>query len=94
MSSRLAGRSCAGVAPRSGRPPRLTFPDQVVATVLNRRLSLPYDTLAVLFGCGRSTMYRMLVRTGRLLDQHGTVIEPVTLPENLANLIAKTKTAC
>jgi transposase len=81
-------------APRSGRPPRLTFPDQVVATVLNRRLSLPYDTLAVLFGCGRSTMYRMLKRTGRLLDQHGTVIEPVASPENLAKLITETKPAC
>jgi hypothetical protein len=81
-------------APRSGRPPRLAFSDQVVATVLNRRLSLPHDTLAVLFGCGRSTMYRMLERTGRLLDQHGTVIEPAASPENLANLIAETKKAC
>lgn len=61
--------------------------------MLNRRLSLPYDTLAVLFGCGRSTMNRMLKHTGQLLDQHGTVIEPVASPDNLANLIAETKTA-
>jgi hypothetical protein len=81
-------------APRSGRPPRLAFPDQVVATILHRRLALPYDTLAGLFGCSRSTMWRTLERIGPLLDQHRTVIEPVTMPGPLTDLIAKIKTAC
>jgi hypothetical protein len=81
-------------APRSGRPPRLAFPDQVVATILHRRLSLPYDTLAVLFDCSRSTMWRTLERTTQLLDQHRTLTQPVTLPDSLANIIAEIKTAC
>lgn len=81
-------------APRSGRPPRLPFPDQVLATILHKRLSLPYDTLAGLFGCGRSTMYRILDRTARLVDQHGTVITPVSLPGTLTETLAKIKSAC
>ncbi len=81
-------------APRPGRPPRLPFPDQVLATILHKRLSLPYDTLAGLFGCGRSTMHRILDRTGQIFDQHGTVITPVTLPGSLTDTLAKIKSAC
>ena len=81
-------------APRSGRPPRLPFPGQVLATILHIRLSLPEDTLAALFDCGRSTMHRALQRTGQLLDQHGTTIEPVALPMPLRDILTKIKTAC
>lgn len=81
-------------APRSGRPSRLPFADQVLATILHKRLSLPYDALAGLFGCGRSTMYRILDRTGRLFDQQGSVITPVTLPGPLTDTFAKIKSAC
>jgi hypothetical protein len=81
-------------APRSGRPPRLPFADQVLATILHKRLSLPYDTLAVWFGCGRSTMYRILDRTGRLFDQQGTVITPIALPGSLTDTLTKIKSAC
>jgi DDE family transposase/DDE superfamily endonuclease len=81
-------------APRSGRPPRLPFADQVLATILHKRLSLPYDTLAIWCGCGRSTMHRILHRTGHLLDQHGTVITPVTLPGPLTDTLATIKSAC
>jgi hypothetical protein len=90
-------RAANGLRPharRSGRPPRLPFPDQVLAAILHKRLSLPYDTLAGLFGCGHSTMYRILDRTVRLLDQHGTEITPVTLPRPLADTLAKIKSAC
>jgi len=66
--------------PRSGRPPRLSFPDQVLATVLHMRLSLPEDTVGTVFGCSRSTIRRAITETRRLLAEHGTTIEPVTLP--------------
>jgi transposase len=80
-------------APRSGRPPQLAFSDQVVATILHTRLSLPQHTLAVLFGCSRPTMHRVLRHTSQLLDQHGTVIEPATPPTLPANLTKKIKSA-
>jgi transposase len=81
-------------APRSGRPPRLPFPDQVLATILHKRLSLPYDTLAGLFGCARSTMHHTLNRTGQLFDQHGTVITPVPQPSPLTDTLTKIKSVC
>jgi transposase len=81
-------------ASRSGRPPRLAFPDQVLATILHLRLSLPEQALAVLLGCGRSTMRRVLNHIGQLLYQHGTVITPATVPGSLAHLINNIKTAC
>jgi transposase len=78
---------------RPGRPPRLRFPDQVLVTILHLRLSLPQDTLAVLFTSSRSTIRRAIDRTRQLLDQHGTTIEPAPLPVPLAELITKIKTS-
>lgn len=80
-------------APRSGRPPQLTYPDQILATILHLRLSLPADTLAVLFSSSRSTIRRAISHTRPLLDQHGTVIEPASPPIPLTQLISKIKTA-
>ncbi|MEC3982883.1 ISAzo13 family transposase, partial [Amycolatopsis sp. H20-H5] len=81
-------------APRSGRPPRLSFPDQVLATILHIRLSLPEDTVEVMFGCSRSTIRRAITETRQFLAEHGTTIEPVTLPIPLPDLIAKITSAC
>lgn len=81
-------------APRSGRPPRLSFADQVLATILHTRLSLPEDTLTALFGCSRSTIRRAVTETRQLLAAHGTTIEPVTVPIPLPDMIAEIKSAC
>lgn len=80
-------------APRSGRPPLLTFPDQILATILHLRLSLPTDTLAVLFSRSHSTIRRAISHTRPLLDQHGTIIEAASPPIPLTQLISKIKTA-
>jgi hypothetical protein len=80
-------------APRSGRPPLLTFPNQILATILHLRLSLPADTLAVLFSSSRATVRRAISHTRPLLDQHGTVITPASPPMPLTQLISKIKTA-
>ena len=80
-------------APRSGRPPLLTFPNQILATILHLRLSLPADTLAVLFSSSRSTIRRAISHARPLLDQHGTVITPANPPVPLTHLISKIKTA-
>jgi transposase len=80
-------------APRSGRPPRLPFPDQVLAAILHTRLSLTRDTLAELFTTSPSTIHRAITQTRQLLDQHGTTIERATLPVPWTDLI-KIKTAC
>ncbi len=80
-------------APRSGRPPLLTFPNQILATILHLRLSLPPDTLAVLFSSSRATIRRAISHTRPLLDQHGTVITPASPPVPLTQLISKIKTA-
>lgn len=44
-------------ASRRGRPPLLTFPDRVLATILHLRLALPEDTLAVLLHASRTTIH-------------------------------------
>jgi transposase len=80
-------------APRSGRPPRLPFPEQVLATILHMRLSLTRDTIASLFACHRSTIQRAVEQIRPLLDRHGTTIEPTTPPAPLTDLI-KIKMAC
>lgn len=67
-------------APRPGRPPRLPFPNQVLATILHMRLSLTRDTLAELLACHRSNIHRAITQIQPLLDQHGTTIAPTTLP--------------
>jgi len=65
---------------RRGRPPRLSFPDQVLATVLHLRASLAAEPLAVLFGTSRTAMHRTLLKNRRLLETHGTTIPPATTP--------------
>ncbi|MFU8855206.1 ISAzo13 family transposase [Micromonospora sp. SL1-18] len=75
-------------APRSGRPPRFGFGDQVLATILHLRLSLPEENLAVMFTVSRSTIRRAIDEVRQLLEQHGTNIEPVATPGPVADLLA------
>ncbi|MER0484697.1 ISAzo13 family transposase [Streptomyces sp. Edi2] len=63
-----------------GRPPRLAFPEQILATVLHLRLSLAAEPLAVLFGSSRTAMHRTLLKNRRLLKTHGIVTPPATTP--------------
>jgi hypothetical protein len=63
-----------------GRPPRLAFPEQVLATVLHLRVALAAEPLAVLFGSSRTAMHRTLLKNRRLLKAHGIVIAPATTP--------------
>ncbi|MFF4427525.1 ISAzo13-like element ISStsp1 family transposase [Streptomyces sp. NPDC001549] len=65
---------------RRGRPPRLAFPDQVLATVLHLRAALAAEPLAVLFGTSRTAMHRTLLNNRRLLEAHGITIPPATTP--------------
>jgi len=63
-----------------GRPPRLSFAKQVLATVLHLRLGLPAEPLAVLLGSSRSALHRTFHKIRQLLDQHGTAIAPAASP--------------
>ncbi|MFE4823021.1 ISAzo13 family transposase [Streptomyces sp. NPDC056704] len=65
---------------RRGRPPRLAFPEQVLATVLHLRVALAAEPLAVLFGSSRTAMHRTLLKNRKLLKAHGIVIPPATTP--------------
>ncbi len=65
---------------RRGRPPRLAFPDQVLATVLHLHLALAAEPLAVLFGSSRTAMHRTLLKIRKLLEAHDIVIPPATTP--------------
>ncbi|MFD9477925.1 ISAzo13 family transposase, partial [Streptomyces nojiriensis] len=65
---------------RRGRPPRLAFHDQVLATVLHLRAALAAEPLAVLFGTSRTAMHRTLLKHRRLLETHGITIPPATTP--------------
>ncbi|MGW2648803.1 ISAzo13 family transposase [Streptomyces sp. NPDC001393] len=65
---------------RRGRPPRLAFPDQVLATVLHLRVNLAAEPLAVLFNSSRTAMHRTLLKIRRLLDAHGISVPPATTP--------------
>ncbi|MFF0408795.1 ISAzo13 family transposase, partial [[Kitasatospora] papulosa] len=65
---------------RRGRPPRLAFADQVLATVLHLRAALAAEPLAVLFGTSRTAMHRTLLKNRRLLAAHGITIPPATTP--------------
>ncbi|GAA5063297.1 hypothetical protein GCM10023336_42490 [Streptomyces similanensis] len=65
---------------RRGRPPRLAFPEQVLATVLHLRVALAAEPLAVLFGSSRTALHRTLLKTRKLLEAHGIVIPPATTP--------------
>lgn len=64
---------------RRGRPPRLAFPEQVLATV-HLRVALAAEPLAVLFGSSRTAMHRTLLKNRKLLEAHGIVIPPATTP--------------
>ncbi|MCX4635010.1 ISAzo13 family transposase [Streptomyces sp. RPA4-5] len=63
-----------------GRPPRLTFADQVVATVLHLRVNLAAEPLAVLFNSSRTAMHRTLLKIKKLLEAHGINVPPATTP--------------
>lgn len=65
---------------RRGRPPRLAFPDQILATVLHLRAALAAEPLAMLFGTSRTAMHRTLLKNRRLLEAHGITIPPATTP--------------
>lgn len=65
---------------RRGRPPRLAFPDQVLATVLHLRVALAAEPLAVLFGSSRTAMHRTLLKIRNLLEAHRIVVPPATTP--------------
>jgi transposase len=77
---------------KRGRPPRLDFPDQILAAVLHLRVSLAAEPLAVLFGSSRTAMHRTLLKIRRLLKAHGVVIPPaVSPPAALAALQARVR---
>lgn len=91
---------------RRGRPPRLAFPEQILATLLHLRVALAAEPLAVLFNSSRTAMHRTLLKNRKLLEAHGIVISPATTPPGVlmaiqARVIAQTdephgkiKTAC
>ncbi|MFH9742648.1 ISAzo13 family transposase [Streptomyces roseolus] len=75
---------------RRGRPPRLTFADQVLATVLHLRVNLAAEPLAVLFNSSRTAMHRTLLKTRKLLEAQGITISPaITPPTALTALRAR-----
>ncbi|MFJ6838742.1 ISAzo13 family transposase [Streptomyces sp. NPDC091209] len=80
---------------RRGRPPRLAFDDQVLATVLHLRVNLAAEPLAVLFASSRTAMHRTLLKIRRLLEAHGITIPPAaTPPATLATLRARVAAQC
>jgi hypothetical protein len=72
-----------------GRPPTLSFPDQVLTAVLHFRLALPAEPLAVLFASSRAAVHRTFHKIKRLLDQHGTIPPAASPPAALAVLHAR-----
>lgn len=76
----LAENLAPGGDARRGRPPRLAFTDQVLATVRSLRAALAAEPLAVLFGSSRTAMHRTLLKSRKLLQAHGIVIPPATTP--------------
>ncbi|WP_329460627.1 ISAzo13 family transposase [Streptomyces sp. NBC_01497] len=65
---------------KRGRPPRLSFPDQVLAAVLHLRLALAAEPLAVLFDSSRAAMHRTLRKIRTLLKARSIVISPAATP--------------
>ncbi|WP_438817446.1 ISAzo13-like element transposase-related protein, partial [Streptomyces fildesensis] len=65
---------------QTGRPPRLTFPEQVLATVLHLRVALAAEPLAVLFGSSRTAMHRTLLKNRKLIKAHRITIPPAAAP--------------
>lgn len=75
---------------RRGRPPRLTFDDQVMATMLHLHVNLAAEPLAVLFDSSRTAMHRTLLKIRRLLKAQSITISPAaTPPALLATLQAR-----
>ncbi|WP_030941462.1 MULTISPECIES: transposase family protein, partial [Streptomyces] len=66
--------------PGRGRPPRLVFHDQVLATVLHLRVNLAAEPLAILFGSSRTAMHRTLLKIRKLLAAHNMSVPPATTP--------------
>jgi hypothetical protein len=66
--------------PQRGRPPRLAFHDQVLATVLHLHVNLAAEPLAVLFASSRTAMHRTLLKIRKQLEAHGIVIPPAATP--------------
>jgi transposase len=65
---------------KRGRPPRLAFPDQVLAAVLHLRVALAAEPLAVLFDSSRTAMHRTLLKIRTLLKAHSIIIPPTATP--------------
>ncbi|WP_392839629.1 ISAzo13 family transposase [Streptomyces sp. LN500] len=65
---------------KRGRPPRLAFPDQVLAAVLHLRIALAAEPLAVLFDSSRTAMHRTLLKIRTLLKAHSIIIPPAATP--------------
>jgi hypothetical protein len=81
-----------------GRPPRLAFPEQILATVLHLQVALAVEPLAVLFDSSRTAVHRTLLKNRRLLKTHGIVIPLATTPPVIlrvlqARVIARTSEA-
>ncbi|MFE7193754.1 ISAzo13 family transposase [Kitasatospora sp. NPDC057541] len=72
---------------RRGRPPRLAFPDQVLATVIHLRVNLAAEPLAVLFGSSRTAMHRTLLKIRRALETQGITIRTATTPPAALNAL-------
>ncbi|MFE4874535.1 ISAzo13 family transposase, partial [Streptomyces sp. NPDC056682] len=70
-----------------GRPPRLSFPEQILATVLHLRVALAAEPLAVLFASSRTAMHRTLLKNRRLLKAHGIAIPPATNPPTVLSAL-------
>ncbi|MET9888578.1 ISAzo13 family transposase [Streptomyces sp. NPDC006430] len=70
-----------------GRPPRLPFPEQVLATVLHLRVALAAEPLAVLFDSSRTAMHRTLLKNRRLIEAHGIAIPPATTPPAVLSIL-------
>lgn len=68
---------------KRGRPPRLAFPEQVLAAVLHLRVALAAEPLAVLFGSSRTAMHRTLLKIKELLKTHSIVIPPAATPPSV-----------
>ncbi|MEU6274176.1 ISAzo13 family transposase [Streptomyces populi] len=78
---------------RRGRPLRLTFDDQVLATMLHLHVNLAAEPLAVLFDSSRTAMHRTLLKIRRLLKAQSITISPAaTPPALLATLQARVAT--
>ncbi|GGK29325.1 hypothetical protein GCM10011583_71560 [Streptomyces camponoticapitis] len=65
---------------KRGCPPRLAFPDQVLAAVLHLRVALAAEPLAVLFDSSRTAVPRTLLKIRTLLKAHAKSVPPATTP--------------